>query len=762
MTVLEAAIMYARSGWHVFPCRPKLKVPLTNHGVKDATTNEETIQSWWARWPDANIALACGPKSGVYVVDVDVDETKNINGWESLKEFPSLPMTVEQRSPRGGGHYLFKTDDPPRNKNSFRPGIDIRSTGYYIMLPPSIHPNGKEYAWVPDQGPTEIELAEFPGDLRPETEKPRPAPWENTKNQKPKSKSATKTNSPNNQVIERAKLYLDECDPAIKGSAGHDSLFWACRAMVDGFELSREDALSLLWTYYNPRCNPPWDRNKPSDVKDFERKVDEVFRTPGSKPRGWLLDDNDLRGDTGVGRAIAESLLDGKGKPREKSVEKPAIISGVKPSLESPSWPDWLLEPPGMVGQLCAWINETAGCYQPRLALGASLAACGVLMGRKVADESDGRTNMYVMGVAHSSAGKDHPADCVEKLFAASGASTLLGGSRVTSDSALELALEVNPSQLFTWDEVGHMFAAIKQAGVGSGNAMHLRTIVPALMQLYSSPHKLYIGKQKAEGEARRIDQPHVCIWGLTSPDVLLSSLSRSELRDGWLGRVITIFSSDRPMYRITQRQPPPEHLINLVQAWLVRSIPAPEGTGDISGAIGAYQIETPMQAQARKVFDDFNKYTYKKREAYNKKGDDAEFLWGKALQNARRIALVLANGDRYEGAEITEYHAHYGCEFISATIKDFELAIEHSMADSQWEADKQKILRLITQSGKDGISKAALTKRTQFIKDRKTRNAYLEDLQEAGMIDFGFHPDHPNARSGWYWKHPYGTKYSS
>jgi hypothetical protein len=67
--LLEAALTYAGRGLHVFPCRGKL--PRTEHGFQDASTDTDTVISWWQRWPDANIGIATGTASGLVVLDVD-------------------------------------------------------------------------------------------------------------------------------------------------------------------------------------------------------------------------------------------------------------------------------------------------------------------------------------------------------------------------------------------------------------------------------------------------------------------------------------------------------------------------------------------------------------------------------------------------------------------------------------------------------------------------------------------------------------------
>ena len=329
-------------------------------------------------------------------------------------------------------------------------------------------------------------------------------------------------------------------------------------------------------------------------------------------------------------------------------------------------------------------------------------------------------------------------------------------GGQVTSDSAIELSLMGFPVKFYCWDEIGHILSNIKQAGGAGGNA-HLRTIVPTLMQLYSSSHKIYQGKQKAEGEARRIDQPHVCIWGLTSPDVLYRSISKDELRDGWLGRVVTFISNVRPKYRFVKDSPPPPALVAMVQAWFARAIPAPDGEGNIAAATTCHQILVPTTLEAYKVFGKFGDEAYKTMLLSDKAGDDCQYLWGKALQNARRIALIVAVGRRFDGAEIEKSDAEYGCALILQSIKVFANAIERNISDSQWEAEKQRVFKLISARGKVGISKAELTRKTYFFRDKKARDACLGDLQEGGAIIFGNNPDFNNSKIGWLWAKKHG-----
>jgi hypothetical protein len=151
---------YARTGWSIFPLRPRDKRPLTTHGLDDATTNLDTIRRWWTKTPDANIGLNCG-KSGLVVVDLDKRaEHDGLAEWATLTGKHHLnPHTSTSLTGGGGQHLLFKVPPGVEIKNSagkLAPGIDVRGEGGYIVLPPSIHPSGKPYAWADDNTTIEI------------------------------------------------------------------------------------------------------------------------------------------------------------------------------------------------------------------------------------------------------------------------------------------------------------------------------------------------------------------------------------------------------------------------------------------------------------------------------------------------------------------------------------------------------------------------------------------------------------------------------
>ena len=410
--LLKAALDYARIGWYVFPIVPGLKRPATSHGAKDATIDLLQINKWWSDNPNFNIGLACGEKSGVFVIDIDLDLEKGTDGYKTLQALPVLPKSIRQDTPRGGFHVFFKnTGVSPANRNSWKPGIDIRGDGYYILLSPSLNSKGKVYSWSVGCEPWTIPLAEYPNWMRPKV-----PPLDKSKSSQSGIVSVTRGILANER-IKRASLYLNECDPAIQGLGGHDKLLWASVAMIHGFLLSDEEALAILVGEYNPRCIPEWDLSQPGDRRDFERKVKEARKLNPQFPKGWLINDPAYATPEAPSLAVSEGALNmirEYYKENKKEVPPGRIeISRPPPGNDELKY---LCNPPGLVGEICKWINRTALKKQPFISLACTLTFLGSIFGRKIKDKLGSRTNLYCMSVALSSAGKAHAPNQIRKL----------------------------------------------------------------------------------------------------------------------------------------------------------------------------------------------------------------------------------------------------------------------------------------------------------------------------------------------------------
>ncbi len=181
---LDAALAYAARGWSVIPMQPRAKRPIVAwREFQQRRAGADEIRRWFGRWPDANVGVVTGHVSGLVVVDVDARH----GGPDSLAAAEArqgpLPPTVECLTGGGGRHlYFAHPGRPVANRVALRPGIDLRGDGGCVVAPPSVHPNGRRYAWVAGRGPGDYTLAALPHHFgeRPASLRPighSPAHW---------------------------------------------------------------------------------------------------------------------------------------------------------------------------------------------------------------------------------------------------------------------------------------------------------------------------------------------------------------------------------------------------------------------------------------------------------------------------------------------------------------------------------------------------------------------------------------------------------
>jgi putative DNA primase/helicase len=162
--VREAALDYASRGWRVVPLQSREKKPTISDWVNAASADPTVIRGWFSEASDLNVGILTGQSVGLLVVDID---PRN-GGDESLKrlmaDIGDFPPTVTCLTGGEGLHFYFL---PPPGEAKLRPnlddypGIDFKSSGQ-VVAPPSVHPNGRPYAWKAGCSPVEISLAPLP------------------------------------------------------------------------------------------------------------------------------------------------------------------------------------------------------------------------------------------------------------------------------------------------------------------------------------------------------------------------------------------------------------------------------------------------------------------------------------------------------------------------------------------------------------------------------------------------------------------------
>ncbi|HXQ49310.1 MAG TPA: bifunctional DNA primase/polymerase, partial [Thermoplasmata archaeon] len=156
--LLDAALGHARADRPVFPVKLD-KTPHTPHGFKDATADEAQIWRWWTEFPDAGIGMPTGAVTGFVVLDVDPRHGGDESLEQLVKEHGPLPGGPVVRTGGGGRHiYFAHPGGGVPSVVGFRPGLDLRADGGYVVLPPSPHKSGAPYAWVIPLESAEVRL----------------------------------------------------------------------------------------------------------------------------------------------------------------------------------------------------------------------------------------------------------------------------------------------------------------------------------------------------------------------------------------------------------------------------------------------------------------------------------------------------------------------------------------------------------------------------------------------------------------------------
>ena len=88
-TPLPTALDYAARGWRIVPIRPGEKRPALTNWQNIASNDRDLITEWFTGpYSDHGIGIATGPDTGIFVLDVDITDTKA--GDETLADLEQL------------------------------------------------------------------------------------------------------------------------------------------------------------------------------------------------------------------------------------------------------------------------------------------------------------------------------------------------------------------------------------------------------------------------------------------------------------------------------------------------------------------------------------------------------------------------------------------------------------------------------------------------------------------------------------------------
>lgn len=702
---LDAALRYADRGWPVFPCTPEKK-PFTEHGFKEATTDHAQIVAWWRRWKDAQVGVACGA-AGLAVIDLDMGEGKDGIALFSrlVDEHGAHQCGLIATTPRGGRHYVYFMPDPPTGSRTDvmgkGSGIDVRAEGGYIVVPSPSSP-GREWAigdpfdvsedGASDIGPMPAWLLQM---VRSKVHADAPAG---------ESGRAATIGEAQVASIKRALAHIS-ADP-------RDT--WIRVGMALKSTGAREQAYELWceWSATSPKFDPEVQAYQWRSLREFFFDGHEI--TLGSlfhwaREAGYVPSTDE---------AVALELL------------ASAPVDIPRPPLPKRPFPRELMNVPGLVGEVAAWMVASSTRQQHAMCLASAIVTLGAVLGRRVATPTDLRTNVYCLGIGETACGKDPGVRLPHQLLTRAKLGTLVGPGEWKSDSGLRAALQDAPSHAAYCDE----FTKLLDSMSGRQVPAHLKGIKRYLLELWAASNSVHLSPAYANRVLNKpveIEQPNLCLYGTGVPSELFSSLDRGAVSDGFLNRILIFFADEQmPVRRRVGRAEPPaelvERLVALAKATDVGALSTIPGARPNARMIA-------MTAEAEAELARIELENDERIARLRAEGEQLSDLWVRLGAHVAKLALIRSAADDPK-REIGLADVLWARDLVVWCLERTMAEADSRVSDSAQEAATKRVKRIVAEAGARGLSSSDLTRKTQWLK-RGERKDIVATLIEGGDI---------------------------
>lgn len=666
---------YANLGLCVMPLNGKLPLLPSWKPYQTTRPAEWLLRSWDNT--KHNIAIITGHISEILVVDID---------GPYPEDWPEMPVTWTAKTKKGRHYYFYLPPDMAfKNATRITENVDIRANGGYVVAPPSIHPDGGQYTW--EHSPSNVTIADIPDWLV-------------------------------KILQEKANPYKKEQKPAPVNLPDPDT----GKSYIDA--AIREESKILAAT-------PEGQRNNQLNISAIKlagllpAKEVESLLTPIAHSIGLTPQETQKTIQSACKAAKPRKIPE-----RLPSPEPPQIVQNIlNKKITTEISPDLIEKAPGLPGRISRWILEESMFPLPVLSLAASLSCAGMVMGHRIAGETNLRTNFFTMGIAESGGGKEQARKCIKRLLRDSGLNENAIGDPGSAQGVIN-SLNADGRKgrgIMLIDEFGRYIEGINNPRA----AAYLRQIPTNMMHMYNHASSYFTGNELADNAAaggrKDIDQPCLNIYATTTPDRFYKNLTRDETFDGFLSRWLIFethrFDIEPTNFDMFGKGETPQDLIDTIQWW--QQQPTSAETGNISMHTTIQPRQIMFSDEARRSFRAFIIECRKKTKASDNVAEKA--FWNRAAEHAAKVALVC-----HEGDYITTDVWDWSTELVNALTVSILENVQSNISENQYEADMNKILNLI--KDKKEVTLSQVVQKTRSL-DRRRRFDILDSLIEAGDI---------------------------
>jgi hypothetical protein len=698
------------TGWHLCPMESGSKNPGSILGANwpAKCSNDPAVIAAWPE--DCNIGVLLGPRSGIIDLEYDSDQGEML--VEDWIETTGV-VTPSYRSAKSV-HRLFRWEDRFELDGAkfglygveFRFGCDKAQS----VIPPSLHESGVRYEWIVP--PWECEIATLPELIYKQFLNMK----QSSEKQAAKACRVDPRYSEGDSLLTKARNHIEQVES------------WESILSGDGWKFCRNRGEAQDW------WRPGKSKGSISGTVNYGgSKTIRIFTTSVNGLKAESSYDKfaylcvTRYNDDPVKAAFGLCPEDVLGRKQTPVVDlKPFWLPDEEP--ESEEFFESMLPDSGLLRDIFEFYRVTSQFPSFTMGMATALSVCQTLFGRRLRSQTDLRTNDYNVVMAPTGAGKEACETTILKLFAATG-HDLTHPPDVQSGNGFLSMVAAKPCGIWVCDEFGKTLEAMLDKKANQ----HLKLIATHLLKIYGKAGTVYGGAAHAAGAKNRIDQPHLCMLGMTTPKVF-NSITADEVDDGLFGRLAFFCVQDRPKMVISPTSDPPAVFVDAVKRWIEWE---PKNTGNINpDAPRPVTLNMTPETFAR-----WREHSDKIREKMDSEGELRAGVWVRVAARTMKLAMV------YRAARHRSDPASTDWAFVKIEPEDIEWSIKVSnflartscnllledVVDTQEAFARKKILAALQNAGE-------VTQRQLRRQNRKVTSAQFlaagRSLEQSGLIE--------------------------
>lgn len=359
--------------------------------------------------------------------------------------------------------------------------------------------------------------------------------------------------------------------------------------------------------------------------------------------------------------------------------------------------PDKLLSIPGFIDDVVKLSMQSAPYPNRVLSFTGALALLAFLVGRKVQDKRDNRSNIYLIALADSGTGKDHPRKVNFNIAFRAGVAGAIGDA-FASGEGLEDALFMHPSMLFQADEFDCIFNTLKYSKDNRAESINEK-----LLKFYGASNTIYPLRKKASAkkkdgtvhEIAHIVNPNLVLLGTAIPQYFYESLSRRVLENGLVARCIIVEAGKRGEAGNPQPITPSDSLIRAATYLANLDV-----NGNLTNEYPKPLIitETPEATAALREVQQECDRRYNFYEAQNEGA--AKALWARAHEKVCKLAMLHGISGNVYNPLITDKSVKWAWKFIDHLTRRMLYMADRYVYENIFDEKCQRAIRKLQEHG--------------------------------------------------------------